>query len=80
LLALGPNFVFSFSCSKQSDKIYNKEYLFHIRGERGDEGIENRILKKIFGPKMNKVTGEWLRLHNKELCDLYSLPNIIWMI
>jgi hypothetical protein len=37
--------------------------------------FENRVLKRIFGPKRDKVTGEWRRLHNKELHDLYSSPN-----
>jgi hypothetical protein len=39
--------------------------------------FENRVLRRIFGPKRDKVTGEWRRLHNKELCGLYSSPNII---
>jgi hypothetical protein len=37
----------------------------------------NRVLKKIFGPKSDEVTGEWKKLHNEELCDLYSSPSII---
>jgi hypothetical protein len=39
--------------------------------------FENRGLREIFGPKGNEVTGEWRRLHNEELNDLYSLLNII---
>jgi hypothetical protein len=35
------------------------------------------VLKRIFGPKRDEVTGEWRRLHNKELYALYSSPNII---
>jgi hypothetical protein len=42
--------------------------------------FENRVLRRIFGPKKDEVTGEWTRLHNKELNDLYSSPNIIWVI
>jgi hypothetical protein len=42
--------------------------------------FENRMLRRIFGPKRDEVTGEWRRLHNKELCDLYFLPNIIHMM
>jgi hypothetical protein len=38
---------------------------------------ENRVLRRIFGPKRDEVTGEWRRLHNKELYALYSSPNII---
>jgi hypothetical protein len=38
--------------------------------------FENRVLRRIFGPKRNEVTGEWRRLHNEELNDLYVSPNI----
>jgi hypothetical protein len=39
--------------------------------------FENRVLRRIFGPKRNEVTGECRRLHNKDLYALYSSPNII---
>jgi hypothetical protein len=39
--------------------------------------FENRLLRRIFGPKRNEVTGESRKLHNKELHDLYSSPSII---
>jgi hypothetical protein len=42
--------------------------------------FENRVLKTKFGPKRDEVTGEWRKLHNEELCDLYSSPSIIRMI
>jgi len=42
--------------------------------------FENRVLGKILGPKRYKVTGEWRSLHNGELYDLYSSPNIIRVI
>jgi hypothetical protein len=42
--------------------------------------LENRMLKSIFGPKRNEVTGEWRELHNEGLYDLFSLPNIVWVI
>jgi hypothetical protein len=35
------------------------------------------VLRRIFGPKTDEVTGGWRKLHNEELCDLYSLPSII---
>jgi hypothetical protein len=42
--------------------------------------FENRVLRRIFGPKRDEATGEWRRLHNEEINDLYSSPNIIWVI
>jgi hypothetical protein len=38
------------------------------------------VLRRIFGPKRDEVTGEWGKLHNEELCDLYSSPSIIRII
>ena len=37
--------------------------------------FEIRVLRRVFGPKRDEVTGEWRKLHNEELNDLYSLPN-----
>jgi hypothetical protein len=42
--------------------------------------FENRVLGRIFGPKRDDVTGEWRKLHNEELRDLYSSPSIIRII
>jgi hypothetical protein len=39
--------------------------------------FENRVLRRVFGPKRDEVRGEWRRLHNEELNDLYSSPNIV---
>ena len=42
--------------------------------------FENRVLRRIFGPKRDGVTGEWRKLHNEELNELYSSPNIVRVI
>jgi hypothetical protein len=42
--------------------------------------FENRVLRRIFGPKRDEVTGEWRKLHNEELHDLYSSQSIIRII
>jgi hypothetical protein len=39
--------------------------------------FENRVLRRIFGPKRDEVTGDWRKLHNEELQNLYSSPNRI---
>jgi hypothetical protein len=50
-----------------------------LREERRLRVFENRVLRRIFGPKTDEVTGKWRKLHNEELNDLYS-PNIVWVI
>jgi len=42
--------------------------------------FENRVLRRVFGPKREEVTGEWRKLHNEELNDLYPLPNIVQVV
>ena len=42
--------------------------------------FDNRVLRRVFGPKRDEVTGEWRKLHNEEFSDLYSLPNIVWVV
>jgi len=42
--------------------------------------FESRVLRRIFGPKRDAVTGEWRRLHNVELNNMYSSPNIVRVI
>jgi hypothetical protein len=51
-----------------------------LREERRFGVFENRFLSRIFGPKRDEVTGEWRKLHNEELNDLYYSPNIFWVI
>jgi hypothetical protein len=53
-----------------------KTWSLTLREESRLRVIENKVLRRIFGPKRDEVTGEWRRLHNKELYALYS-PNII---
>ena len=42
--------------------------------------FENRVLRRVFGPKRDEATREWRKLHNEELRDLYSLPNIVRVV
>jgi hypothetical protein len=51
-----------------------------LREEHRLRVFENRVLRRIFGPKRDEVTGEWRKLHIKELHDLYSSPSIIRII
>jgi hypothetical protein len=51
-----------------------------LREEHRMRVFENRALRRIFGPKRDIVIIEWRKLRNKELNDLYSSPNIIWVI
>jgi hypothetical protein len=51
-----------------------------LREEHRLRVFENRVLRRVFGPKRDEATGEWRRLHNEELNDVYSSPNIIRVI
>ena len=51
-----------------------------LREERRLRVFENRVLRRVFGPKRDEVTGEWRKLHNEELSDLCSLPNIVRVV
>ena len=51
-----------------------------LREERRLRVFENRVLRRVFGPKKDEVRGEWRKLHNEELRDLYSLSNIVQVV
>ena len=51
-----------------------------LREERKLRVFENSVLRRIFRPRRDEVAGEWRRLHDEELNDLYSSPNIVWVI
>ena len=42
--------------------------------------FENRVLRRVFGPKRDEVTGEWIKIYNENLSDLYSLPNTVRVV
>jgi hypothetical protein len=52
-------------------------WFFPLRKEHRLRAFENRVLRGVFGAKMDEVTGKWRKIHNGELNDLYTLPNII---
>ena len=51
-----------------------------LREERKLRVFDNKVLRRIFGLRRDEVTGDWRRLHNEELNDLYSSPNIVRVI
>jgi hypothetical protein len=51
-----------------------------LREERRLKVVENRVLRRIYGPKRDEVTGAWRKLHNEELHDMYSSPAIVRVI
>ena len=57
-----------------------KTWSLTLQDERKLSVIENMVLRRIFGPRRDEVTGEWRRLHNVALNDLYCSPNIVRVI
>jgi hypothetical protein len=61
--------------------LYGREtWSLPLREDHRLRVFENRVLRRIFGPKRDEVMGEWRKLHNEELHDLYSSPGIIRII
>ena len=84
-------FVFQVAIQKLKIKIYRtiilpgvlygcETWSLTLREERKLRLFENMVLRRIFGPRRDEVKGEWRRLHNEELNDLYSSPNIVRVI
>jgi hypothetical protein len=55
-------------------------FLLTLKEEHSLSVFENKVLRRIFGPKRDEVTAGWRKLHNEELRDLYSSPSIITII
>ena len=55
-------------------------WLLTLREEHRLRVFENGVLRRIFGTKRDKATGNWRKLHNEELNDLFSSPSIVWVI
>jgi len=63
---------------KQNGDVTLKNYWsLTLREERRLRVFENRVLRRIYGSKRDEVTGEWRKLHNEKLNDLYLSPNIV---
>jgi hypothetical protein len=55
-------------------------WLLTLREEHRLRVLENRVLRRLFEPKRDEVTGWWRKLHNEKLNNLYSSPHIVWVI
>jgi len=92
LLSFGvESFVFQFAIKNLKIKIYTtiilpvflyecETWSLTLGEESRSRLFENRVLRRIFGTKRDEVTGEWRKLLNEELNDLYSSPNIVRVI
>jgi len=83
--------VFQFATKNLKIKIYKtiilpvvlhgcETWSLTLREKRRLRVFENRVLRRVFESKRDEVTGEWRKLHNEELSDLYSLPNIVRVV
>jgi hypothetical protein len=68
------------SYRSRSTKIKSATEMYPLKEEHRLRVFENRVLRRIFGPKRDEVTGEWRKLHNEELRDLYSSLSIVRII
>ena len=91
LLFGAESFVFQFAIKNLKIKIYKtiilpvvlygcETWSLILREERRLRVFEYRVLSTIFGPKRDEVTGEWKKLHNEEINDLYCSPSIVRVI
>jgi hypothetical protein len=64
-------------CKAKRNTLYCYIHLFNFGGECRLNDFENRILRRVVGPNRDEVTGEWRKLHNLELNELYFLPKIV---